>query len=48
LLGWGDAVKGGVDVVDVPGNHQTLLHQPYVQVLADHLTAALAAISASA
>ncbi|HEY1376788.1 MAG TPA: thioesterase domain-containing protein, partial [Gemmataceae bacterium] len=39
-LGW-SGLAGGVDVIDVPGSHDTLLREPYVRVLADRLRACL-------
>jgi amino acid adenylation domain-containing protein len=33
-MGWGDLAAGGVRVVDVPGNHQTMVNRPHVETLA--------------
>jgi len=30
-LGWGDLAQGGLDVVEVPGNHAVLLSPPYIE-----------------
>jgi amino acid adenylation domain-containing protein len=40
-LGWGGWVKGGVVVRTIPGNHETLMKEPFVQNLAARLKAAL-------
>ena len=34
-LGWGDLARGGIDIRDVPGNHLSVLYEPYVRILAD-------------
>jgi len=36
-LGWASAVRGGLEIVDVPGDHFTLVEEPHVQVLAREL-----------
>jgi thioesterase domain-containing protein/acyl carrier protein len=36
-LGWSKLALGGVDIHYVPGNHETLLREPNVRVLADEL-----------
>jgi amino acid adenylation domain-containing protein len=33
-MGWGDLAAGGVRVIDVPGNHQTMVSKPHVETLA--------------
>ncbi|WP_310422568.1 amino acid adenylation domain-containing protein [Chamaesiphon sp. VAR_48_metabat_135_sub] len=33
-LGWGHLVGGGVEVCDLPGNHNNLLKEPYIKILA--------------
>jgi len=33
-LGWNKVALGGVEVFEVPGNHNTMLHDPHVPVLA--------------
>jgi thioesterase domain-containing protein/acyl carrier protein len=40
-LGWGELATQGVDVHWVPGNHQTMVRKPHVQVLAEHLRVCL-------
>ncbi|MEO8393984.1 MAG: alpha/beta fold hydrolase, partial [Chloroflexota bacterium] len=35
---WEKIVLGGVQVCDVPGDHDTILHEPFVQVLAEKLS----------
>jgi phthiocerol/phenolphthiocerol synthesis type-I polyketide synthase E len=42
--GWSELVQGGLIVRDVPGNHITMSFPPNVQVMADHLRAAISAI----
>ncbi|WP_071187591.1 SDR family NAD(P)-dependent oxidoreductase [Trichormus sp. NMC-1] len=36
--GWGELVKGGVDIHTVPGNHLTLLRHPHASAIAQILT----------
>ncbi len=38
-LGWSEVAAGGVDVVDVPGGHLSMLHEPNVAVIAEALRA---------
>ncbi|MEM1117839.1 MAG: condensation domain-containing protein [Bacteroidota bacterium] len=38
---WTELAEGGVEVHTVPGNHETMLHEPYVQALADQVRACL-------
>ncbi len=38
-LGWGTLVRGGLDIRDIPGDHYSIMREPYVQTLADHLRA---------
>jgi thioesterase domain-containing protein/acyl carrier protein len=33
-LGWGSLAKGGIEIYDVPGGHETLIEEPYVDKLA--------------
>lgn len=42
LLGWRAWAQGGVEVVQVPGNHVRMVHEPHVQVLARKLRESLA------
>ena len=41
FLGWGDLAAGGVDIVEVPGHHKTLILEPRVQSLAKALNECL-------
>jgi aspartate racemase len=41
LLGWGELASGGVEVVEVPGHHKTMILEPYVRFLAEKLRACL-------
>jgi thioesterase domain-containing protein/acyl transferase domain-containing protein len=34
---WIDLVRGGLEVIRVPGNHKTMNYEPHVQVIADRL-----------
>ncbi len=36
-LGWGQLVTGGVESIDIPGEHLSLLAEPHVRVLAEKL-----------
>jgi amino acid adenylation domain-containing protein len=44
-LGWGELIRGPIDVIHVPGNHQELLHEPHVLVVAAALRARLEALA---
>jgi thioesterase domain-containing protein len=43
-LGWGELALGGVDVYDVPGDHNSLITEPHVRVVADRLRECLCTI----
>lgn len=45
-LGWDDVIPGGVRVLQVQGDHMTILEEPYVWDLVDQLDAALKRASA--
>jgi hypothetical protein len=45
-LGWGRLAGGGLEVVTVPGNHETILKEPNVRVLAEALLTHLRAAQA--
>jgi hypothetical protein len=36
-LGWKALAGGGLDIVTIPGNHETILQEPNVRILADCL-----------
>ena len=36
-LGWGGLIKGRLDILEISGDHDTILHEPHVQVLAEKL-----------
>lgn len=40
-LGWGDVVKGGIEVYDIPSDHLGMLKEPHVRVLGEKLQAAV-------
>ena len=40
-LNWGQVVTGGVEVITVPGDHDTILQKPNADVLAERLQALL-------
>jgi thioesterase domain-containing protein/acyl carrier protein len=40
-LGWRDLAEGGLKIISVPGNHETMLREPNVQLLAKSLLALL-------
>jgi thioesterase domain-containing protein len=46
-LGWGELAAGGIDIVEVPGNHAVLMNHPYVvrvsEVLREGMDKAIAA-----
>jgi amino acid adenylation domain-containing protein len=39
--GWNELVTGGVEVIEIPGNHINIIKEPYVRVLADKLRSCL-------
>jgi thioesterase domain-containing protein len=41
FLGWNNYARKGVEVYDVPGDHRTMFHPPYVSELARSLQHAL-------
>ncbi len=42
MLGWGNLVKGGIEIYDTPGHHADLVRDPRARVLARQLDDALA------
>ncbi|MEG3894626.1 MULTISPECIES: amino acid adenylation domain-containing protein [unclassified Microcoleus] len=40
-LGWGEVVKGGIEVYDIPSDHLGMLKEPHVRVLGEKLQAAV-------
>jgi thioesterase domain-containing protein len=36
-LGWGELALRGVDIIEVPGHHLSILTEPNVKILADQL-----------
>jgi len=48
LCGWGELARGGVAVRMIPGLHESLLEEPYVQVLARELKLQLDGIQSEA
>lgn len=47
-LMWRKVVKGGIEVHRIPGTHRTMMQEPSVRLLADHLRAHLAQADAAA
>jgi thioesterase domain-containing protein len=45
-LGWGAIVNGGIGVVQIPGNHSTIVSEPRVRLLADALRSAIEKVAA--
>jgi aspartate racemase len=45
-MGWGQLALGGVDVHEIPGNHETILAEPNVRVLAEKLRKCLDQLTA--
>jgi len=41
LSGWGRLAAGGIDVHIVPGNHFTMMREPFVEALAARLRACI-------
>ena len=42
LGGWGDIAGGGVDVIEVPGTHNSMLEQPNVVALGEAISHCIA------
>lgn len=40
-LGWGGIAEGGVEIHDVPGEHETMFNDPHVRVLAERMKTCL-------
>jgi thioesterase domain-containing protein len=36
-FGWGDLVRGGLEIIRIPGNHRTLMFEPAVSRVAEKL-----------
>ena len=45
-LGWSELVRGGLEIVEIPGTHATILRLPHVRVLAEKFRATLDASAA--
>ena len=41
VRGWGRVATGGVEVHVIPGDHEALVEEPYVEVLAEALGACI-------
>lgn len=37
LHGWGELINGGLELIDVPGDHYSIFKEPHVQILAQKL-----------
>jgi thioesterase domain-containing protein len=37
-LGWTPLTAGGLDIVKIPGDHLSMLHEPNIAVLAEKMT----------
>jgi thioesterase domain-containing protein len=46
--GWGDIAAGGVEIVEVPGNHNSMLEQPHVVALGEAISHCIARIHVNA
>lgn len=40
-LGWGELAELGMDIHKIPGDHESILREPQLQVLAERLKACL-------
>lgn len=45
-MGWGELAGGGLDIHDVPGNHDSMFREPHARVLAEKLRACIDRIQA--
>jgi thioesterase domain-containing protein len=41
LFGWSGRSRSGLDVIDTPGGHYSMLQKPYVNAFADRLLEAI-------
>jgi thioesterase domain-containing protein len=46
-LGWGDLVKGRLEILEISGDHDTILHEPHIGMLARVLNSCLDAVQAA-
>jgi thioesterase domain-containing protein len=46
--GWKSVIRGGLKVIDVPGDHNSLISEPHVRVLAQEMNTILASCSSEA
>jgi len=42
-LGWGSLAAGGLEIIKIPGDHLSMLHEPNIAVLAEQMTRWLSA-----
>jgi thioesterase domain-containing protein/acyl carrier protein len=40
-MGWGELATGGVEIHEIPGDHETMISEPHVRILAEKLQASL-------
>jgi thioesterase domain-containing protein len=45
-LGWGNYALGGIEAIEVPGNHNSVIQEPNIKVLAEKMGACLKHIQA--
>ncbi|HAX75864.1 MAG TPA: hypothetical protein DCY88_08510 [Cyanobacteria bacterium UBA11372] len=45
-MGWGELAGGGLDIHDVPGNHDSMFREPHARVLAEKLRACIDRVQA--
>jgi thioesterase domain-containing protein len=46
-IGWGRVISGAIETYEVPGDHNEMIREPHVRVLAKHLQACLASAQTS-
>ncbi len=46
-LGWGELVKGRLEILEISGDHDTILHEPHIGMLARVLNSCLDAVQAA-
>jgi thioesterase domain-containing protein len=44
--GWGNLVGGGIEVIDLPGDHSAIFEEPVVSTVAQELSARLQSVTA--
>src|SRR5260370_36391668 len=46
-LGWGELIKGRLEILEISGDHDTILHEPHIGMLARVLNSCLDAVQSA-